>query len=253
MSNFPTSPWEFNTLNIYNFNKDGPYSGVFEYLKNNESNLFGEVLEAGSFKGRMTLALGIFLNIIKSSKKVYAFDTFEGFPSYSKYDHIDYFWSLFKSGEITNDHFNKVKKLISIKNAVQIENLTPANISSSGNFAHSELNVLKLKIDFLNLQNIQLVIGDFKNTMKPENFIEKSWSLVFLDCDLFSGYKQTLEYAWPNLSIGGMVFLDEYFSIKFPGPRRAVNDFFKGRSDYKFVNLATKNDDFERWSVIKIK
>ena len=41
------------------------------------------------------------------------------------------------------------------------------------------------------------------------------------------GYKITLQIFWPRLSINGRLFLDEYYSLKFPGARITVNNFIK--------------------------
>ena len=50
--------------------------------------------------------------------------------------------------------------------------------------------------------------------------------LANLDCDLYDSYKLALNY----ISISykkRIIYLDEYYSLKFPGARIASNEFFK--------------------------
>ena len=56
---------------------------------------------------------------------------------------------------------------------------------------------------------------------------------------------------WPRLSINGKLFLDEYYSLKFPGPRIAVNNFIKKTKNVLLVKDGVTGN-FERWSIKKI-
>ena len=40
-------------------------------------------------------------------------------------------------------------------------------------------------------------------------------------------YELALNYIWPSLTKKGIIYLDEYYSLKFPGARIASNEFFK--------------------------
>ena len=63
--------WEFNVLNIYNYNKPGPFSSYFEFIKKNHKKLSGDLLEAGVHKGKSLLSVALYLKEIGSKKKVY--------------------------------------------------------------------------------------------------------------------------------------------------------------------------------------
>ena len=43
--------WEFNILNIYNYNKRGSFSSYFDFIKKNHKKLPGDLLEAASRLG----------------------------------------------------------------------------------------------------------------------------------------------------------------------------------------------------------
>ena len=47
-----------------------------------------------------------------------------------------------------------------------------------------------------------------------------------------------------------MIYLDEYYSLKFPGARIATDEFLNGKSAQLNMAHQTKGE-FERWHVIK--
>jgi len=64
-------------------------------------------------------------------------------------------------------------------------------------------------------------------------------------------YKVTLPFVWPRLAVGGYIWLDEYYSLKFPGARIATDEFFREKAD-KPRRHQREPGDFERWYVEKI-
>jgi len=73
---------------------------------------------------------------------------------------------------------------------------------------------------------------------------------VLMDCDLYESHQIALPFTWEKMSSGGYMFLDEYYSLKFPGARKATDEFFKDRKEEpKMYDI--KPMDFERWFVIK--
>ena len=87
--------------------------------------------------------------------------------------------------------------------------------------------------------------------MKLKKNLPKRISVGLIDCDLYESYKISLESFWPNLVKGGKLFLDEYYSLKFPSARIFVNEFIKSNHDCK-IKLEGHTDNFERWSLEKI-
>ena len=74
---------------------------------------------------------------------------------------------------------------------------------------------------------------------------------ALLDCDLYVSYRVALPFAWKRLTIGGYIYLDEYYSLKFPGGRIATDEFFATKMD-KPHKHKDEPGDFERWYVRKI-
>ena len=71
-----------------------------------------------------------------------------------------------------------------------------------------------------------------------------------IDCDLYDGYRIVLPFVWDNLSKGGYVHLDEYYSLKFPGARIATMEFCEKMKITPKQNLS-RTGEFERWYLSK--
>lgn len=243
--------WKFNVLNIYNFNDlNGPYAFIFRFLEEN-NNLDGDILESGTYQGRMALSMAYFLKSKKYSRKVHTFDTFSGFPSYSINDANDKFEELMASKSITKEHYEQILELREINLDVLNKGTSVDKISTSGDFATTSIDKLQRKIEYLKLDEIiNIYVGPFELTMISNQDINKL-VLVFLDSDLYDSYIQTLNYVKHKLVIGGIIFLDEYFSLKFPGPRYAVNDFILENPNFELKMLPIISREFERWIMIR--
>jgi len=72
-----------------------------------------------------------------------------------------------------------------------------------------------------------------------------------MDCDLYQSYLETFHFVWPRLSIGGLIYLDEYYSLKFPGARIASDEFIQLNPEAVIHQFKTSPGEFERWGIIK--
>jgi len=242
--------WEFDTIGIYNFNINGPYKPLFDFIKKNHKKIKGDIVETGVFKGSTILALGLFLKKIKSNKKIFGFDSFSGFPSINlKKDDLSLFYYMYKKRIINKNHYNQVKQLISTKKIIYNNKIKSKEISTSQDFSNVDIKLLKKKIKFLGLNNIRLIKGPFKKTLIKRSKPNKIMA-AFIDCDLYDSYMDSLNFIWPRLSKKGLIQLDEYYSLKFPGARLACDEFFRGKK-HKKKKYIFKNNSFERWVVLK--
>lgn len=252
MGYFPTKDWEFNTLNIYNYKKHGKLASVFDWMLGEGRGVEGDILEAGCFRGKTLLAFGLFVLEHGLNRKVYGYDTFSGFPAvYHENDDFGMFDSLASSGRLTPEHFSMIKQNEKIKSAMR-RSVEANSISTSGDFSNVDLEELKMKIEFLGLTEIvHLVKGDFSETMSPgAAFGPDRVAVASLDCDLYSSYMTALPFVWASAAPGSLVYLDEYFSLKFPGARIATDEFSETRG-VKPKLLKREDDGFERWALRK--
>ena len=243
--------WEFNVLGVYNYNLPGKLDNYYKWISNNHLSFDGDILEAGVFKGKSIIATAMFLKELGSKKKVYGYDSFSGFPPiYHKNDNLDMFNELYKDNKITKNHYLDHLKLKEYRKFIHNSSINVKNISSSNDFSNTSEDSLQKKIDYLGLDNIILVKGDFNETMNGKSDFKLIAALI--DCDLYSSYKIALPFIWKKLCIGGYIYLDEYYSLKFAGARIASNEFLK-ENNHKALMHKKEAKDFERWYVVKKK
>ena len=246
--------WNFNILNIYNYKKSGSLEHYFKFIRENINKLNGDLIEAGVHNGKSLLATAIFLKKLKSKKIIYAYDTWSGFPSNYKDHPLDKYnnWEkMYKKKIISINHYDKIKKNLKILKFLKKnqKSLNSFNLSSSLDFSNCSIKELKRKIKFLKLNNIKLIQGDFKKTMISGKG-PKKLMCALIDADLYESYYVSLPFIWERLNKNGFIFLDEYYSLKFPGARIATNDFFKNKKQKPKI-LSKKKTEFERWGVFK--
>lgn len=71
-----------------------------------------------------------------------------------------------------------------------------------------------------------------------------------MDCDLFSSYNDVLYKIHSFLVKNSMVNLDEYYSLKFPGPKNSVDEFIKRKKCYSLKSF-NKKFCFPRYYLLK--
>lgn len=245
--------WEFNILDVYNYRRSGPLEGYFEFVREHHAALPGDLLEAGVYRGRALLGMALMLKELGSNKKIYGYDTWAGFPPvYSAQDGLEQWKDLLRSGRITAEHFDKTQRQVRHRSlGVTDRPVDSSNISLSGNFSAVSKADVEKKAAYLGLDNIVLVQGSFSSTMTTAGGGPPEIMAALIDADLYASYTVALPYIWSRLVRGGYLYLDEYYSLKFPGARIACDEFFEERSDKPQCH-ARHYGDFERWYVRKI-
>lgn len=242
---------EFNVLDIENFRKNGPHDALYNFIRLNHSSMEGDIVESGVYRGRSLLAIALLLKELGSDKKVYGYDSFSGFPPvYHANDEFEVFSNLFAQGRISKQHYDAVQKNNVLKSQLVEQEVSLKNISKSNDFSKTSKQILEKKIEILELDNIVLVEGAFQDTMMPGTGPSQIFACM-MDCDLYKSYIETFDFIWPKLVRGGMVYLDEYFSLKFPGARVATDEFLLNKPHNLQMNKISETDLFERWHVIK--
>ena len=239
--------WEFGALGIHNPNRSTltPY---FQLVRETES-ISGDILELGVLRGASLITTGLLLESLLSKRVVTGLDTFTGFPGYTEQDNFNNFWRLEELGLISSEHLEKVKRnqsLVKIRGASE----APNSISNSNNFSDTSYNLVRSRI--LNLELEQRVfVHEVDITTELGNYLkDKKYSLILMDVDLYLPYAKALPILFEHLSPGGKIYLDEYYSLKFPGPRLAVHDFLREKQDATLEKLEDWLD-FERWIIKK--
>lgn len=198
-----------NILNVY-------YWTVYlELIK----NIKGDIVECGVGRGRSLitlLSLNRYYESISKNKikrKIYALDSFLGFPEPTKEDNSD---RNPKKGEWSTSPNNEF------------------------NYSIESLNKILKKADLGNLRKNQLHIvkGFFEKTTK--NLKIKKISILHLDGDLYKSIKDPLENLSNKVVKGGIIVLDDFYLKKnnrlkddFPGARKALDEFLDKDKGFK--------------------
>lgn len=166
-----------------------------------DNRISGDIIEFGVYRGGTTLRMAkILINSLKKNNKIiYGLDTFKGLPEHSDKDNVN---PLFEDAMNNND-INKVKDVF-IKNKVN--------------------------------DKVILMRGLFSESIPK--LLDKRFCFVYIDCDLYEGTKEALEYSLPRMSEGGIIFIDDYASKSWEGVKKAVLEFLKEEEIDEFKNKA---------------
>lgn len=160
------------------------------------SNLRGEIVECGVFKGSSLMQFIKLRSIIETpfSRKIIAFDTFGDFP------------------HATNEGDKRV-----------LDSFTQEAGSTSISRKKLQKKLSELKID----DNIELVEGNLLES--AANYLSENpglkISLLHVDVDLYESTKCVLENFFPHVVRQGVVIMDDYGA--FPGANKAIDEYFK--------------------------
>ena len=84
-----------------------------------------------------------------------------------------------------------------------------------------------------NLQEFDFI--DYKNGWIPDRFNEMSeekFSFVHIDVDMYQPILDSLEFFYPRLVPDGIIVLDDYGALGFPGAKKAVDEFLLKTPDF---------------------
>ena len=88
-----------------------------------------------------------------------------------------------------------------------------------------EVNYESIKNKFADLQNVQLIKGDFTQTFEKTD--TGKLSLAFVDCDSFRGTEYLIEKIFDHyLAVSGLMLFEDYGHASLLGNRLAVHNFF---------------------------
>ncbi len=179
---------------------------LIQSLRHIEHNgIEGDYVECGVWKGGNLILFKKFLEESKKiSRKIYAYDTFEGMTNP---DDNDFDISTTEKAE---------KLLMQDKEK-------KTNVWGICSLNNVKDNILKT---IGNLDNIEFVEGPVEKTLNEKN-IPKRISLLRLDTDWYSSTKKELDALYEKVSKGGVIIIDDYGH--WGGSKKAVDEFFKDK------------------------
>ncbi len=149
----------------------------------------GDFAELGVYKG----ATAKLFHYYSPNRQLHLFDTFEGFT----------------------------------QKGVEAEKSNMDHSVSLDVFADTSINIVKSAINPQN-DNIHFYMGYFPDTITDE-LLEKTFSFVHLDADLYEPTFEGLTFFYPRMSKNGIIVIHDYNA--WVGARKAVDDFLRGKEE----------------------
>lgn len=148
----------------------------------NEKKLEGCVAELGVYKGKFASEI----NKLFPDKKLYLFDTFEGF----------------------------------FETDIEIEREYKYSKAKIGDFSDTSIELVRDRL--MNKEQAVFIKGYFPESIKEDL---PSFCFVSLDTDLYKPTYQGLKIFYEKLVKGGIIIIHDYNSTQFPGVKKAVREF----------------------------
>lgn len=174
----------FPMVNVDNNRKVEALRLLAKYF--NDIKLNGSLAEAGVREG----AFAQYINKYFPNKKLYLFDTFEGFNN------------------------EQVKK-----NMIAEENVFKVNMDYRG-YYHEVRGGAILPMPYP--EEIVIKKGFFPDTAKD---VEDTFCYVHLDMDIYQSTVDGLRFFWPKMEERGVIMIDDYYDASCPGVKKAVDEF----------------------------
>ncbi len=185
---------------------------IFQLIK----NIKGSIIECGVNEGFGLMSWAKFSAILEPTnltRRIYGFDSFEGFPNVSELD-MSSTSKHVKKGDLKSDSFEELIKLID-------------NYDKTRFIGH--------------VNKVNLIKGDALKTIP--NFIKENphilISLLFLDFDLYEPTKAALDNFMPRMPKGSVIAFDELDNPLWPGETLAMLEQNISR------NFSIKRFDFD--------
>ena len=162
----------------------------------------GDIVECGVWRGGNLIIAGLALEEAVISKKIWAYDTFEGMSSPTDLDRNTH------SGARAIDRFRSKSR------------------GQFSSWCYSPLEEVQLNVRTnVPSADVRYVKGKVEDTLKIESNLPKTISVLRLDTDWYESTKIELELLYPRLSKGGVLIIDDYGS--WAGAKLATDEFFK--------------------------
>ena len=118
-----------------------------------------------------------------------------------------------------------------------------------GDFLDTSLESVKSYLS--NKSNCKFFPGFFPDT--TESLKDAVFSFVHLDGDYYETTKNGIEFFYPRLTKGGIMFFDDYEWCDCPGVRKAIDEFFADKQEEIETHIYKAGDDCQQMEIKKIK
>lgn len=160
----------------------------------------GDVIECGVFRGASTRLISRRVTELSPAKKLFACDSFEGFPQ----------------DQILGKDLNPFR--FRFRHKIRRKFMRAADVPAR-----------LLRFFDAYRVNGYVVKGFFSDTLPK--LVRRKFCFIYIDCDIYQSHLDCLSILYDQLVPGGIVVFDDYAQPKWPGASRAVDDFFATRAE----------------------
>jgi hypothetical protein len=159
-------------------------------------NIAGDIVECGVSIGHGALLFLLLSEYLGVERTYYGFDSFEGFPDPVAED---------EATPITGKEFWASPAA------------TVLRVLKEGRVPEAQIR-----------DRVRLIKGLFSETLPR---YQGRIALLHLDCDLYESYTIALETLYSKVVPGGLMMFDEYADRRWPGAKKAIDEFFAGKPE----------------------
>ena len=169
----------------------------------NQKKILGDYVECGVWKGGNIMLFKRTLELSNDySRKIFAYDTFEGMTEPDENDvHIS---QNLNAKKILEKDKNKKTNIWGVCSLEDVKNNIQTNVK--------------------NIDDIKFIKGPVEKTLDIQDNLPEKISLLRLDTDWYSSTKKELEILYKKVSPGGVIIIDDYGH--WGGSKKAVDEFF---------------------------
>lgn len=169
----------------------------------NRKKILGDYVECGVWKGGNIILFKKTLELSNDySRKIFAYDTFEGMTEPDENDvHIS---QNLNAKNLLKKDKNKKTNVWGVCSLEDVKNNIQTNVK--------------------NIDDIKFIKGPVEKTLDIQDNLPEKISLLRLDTDWYSSTKKELEILYKRVSPGGVIIIDDYGH--WGGSKKAVDEFF---------------------------
>lgn len=172
-----------------------------DLLTNGHSHL---AAECGVYTGTCLVASAEIIRQYGLNAHIYGLDSFEGLPYLSEMDKQH-------ASDLVIEKFREHGTI----------------------FDDTSLGQVRADLEERDLSSyVTLVPGFFKDTLST--LPDGPYFFMNLDCDLYDGHLECLDFFYPRMEKGGIIFFDDYHSAHYPMAKEAIDKFMEGRPEKLF-------------------
>lgn len=181
----------FTSINRYDEATDRRVIWLSSFAKFTDNlKIQGQVAECGVNRGEFAY----YINKYFPNRKLYLFDTFEGFTEQD----------------------------LEIERAIGDNAFLNSKFNEGDSFKVANIDMVKQRMPYL--KQCEFHVGYFPDSAKEVN---DEFCFVNLDTDLYQPILAGLEFFYPQMVENGVILIHDYFNNELPGVRKAIVDYEK--------------------------